>query len=64
MLDKFEGKHLKPEERAKNNVFENFDKVAAGTKGGHAGLPWFDGLIYETIRGIGDLLGQHPDAAL
>lgn len=60
VLDKFEGKHLKPEERAKNNVFENFDKVAAGKQGGHAGLPWFDGLIYETIRGIGDL---HPDAA-
>ncbi|SDD44544.1 DUF1680 family protein [Dyadobacter soli] len=61
VLDKFEGKHLKPEERAKNNVFENFDNVADGKKGGHAGLPWFDGLIYETIRGIGDL---HPDAAL
>ena len=67
VLDKFEGKHLKTaEEQKKNNVFENFDKIAAGKKGGggHAGLPWFDGLIYESIRGIGDLLKQHPDAAL
>lgn len=67
VLDKFEGKHLSSaEEREKNNVFENFDKVAAGKRGGgqHAGLPWFDGLIYETIRGIGDLVGQKPDPVL
>lgn len=67
VLDKFEGKHLKAsEEQQKNNVFGNFDKIAAGKKGegGHAGLPWFDGLIYESIRGIGDLLGQYPDAVL
>lgn len=67
VLDKFEGKHLKTlQEQQKNNVFANFDKIAAGKKGegGHAGLPWFDGLIYESIRGIGDLLGQYPDAAL
>ncbi|RZJ73758.1 MAG: hypothetical protein EOO45_09855, partial [Flavobacterium sp.] len=65
VLDKFEGKHLAATEQSKNNVFENFDKVAAGKKGEkHAGLPWFDGLIYESIRGIGDLVGQHPDPAL
>lgn len=67
VLNKFEGQHLKSaEERDKNNVFENFDKIAAGKKGTgqHAGLPWFDGLIYETIRGIGDLTIQHPDAKL
>ena len=67
VLDKFEGKHYKSAaEQTKNNVFNNFDKVAAGKKGGggHAGLPWFDGLIYETIRGIGDLIGQHPDPVL
>lgn len=67
VLDKFEGKHLKSaEEQSRNNVFGNFDKVAAGKKGGgqHAGLPWFDGLIYETIRGIGDLTIQYPDAGL
>lgn len=67
VLDKFEGKHLgSAEEQRKNNVFGNFDKIAAGKKGGgqHAGLPWFDGLIYETIRGIGDLTIQYPDAGL
>ncbi|PSR56498.1 six-hairpin glycosidase [Adhaeribacter arboris] len=67
ILDKFEGKHLATaEERKNNNVFGNFDQVAAGKKGTgqHAGLPWFDGLIYETIRGIGDLVGQYPDPAL
>ncbi|MCF0041411.1 glycoside hydrolase family 127 protein [Dyadobacter fanqingshengii] len=65
VLDKFEGKHLKStEEQRKNNVLENFDKVASGKKGQHVGLPWFDGLIYESIRGIGDLVGRYPDAAL
>lgn len=65
VLDKFEGKHLSAAEQGKNNVFENFDKVATGKKSAkHAGLPWFDGLIYESIRGIGDLIGQHPDVAL
>ena len=66
VLNKFEGKHLPAKEQADNNVFENFDKIAGGKKGkgGHAGLPWFDGLIYESIRGIGDLNIQHPDAVL
>ncbi|RZM01388.1 MAG: glycoside hydrolase family 127 protein, partial [Pedobacter sp.] len=66
VLNKFEGQHLPLNERKNNNVFENFDKIAAGKKGtgGHAGLPWFDGLIYESIRGIGDLIGQRPDPAL
>ncbi|MVM35065.1 glycoside hydrolase family 127 protein [Spirosoma sp. HMF4905] len=64
VLDKFEAKHLpSSEEQTKNNVFANFDDVSQGRKGTghHAGLPWFDGLIYETIRGIGDL---HPDPKL
>ncbi len=66
VLNKFEGKHLPAKEQVDNNVFENFDKIAGGKKGkgGHAGLPWFDGLIYESIRGIGDLNIQHPDAVL
>ncbi len=67
VLDKFEGKHLaQPSGRAENNVFENFDKVASGKKGTghHVGFPWFDGLVYESIRGIGDLIARHPDAAL
>ena len=64
VLDKFEAKNLTTaEERDKNNVFKNFDDVAHGKKGTnhHAGLPWFDGLVYESIRGIGDLLKQHPN---
>ncbi|MBA4851275.1 glycoside hydrolase family 127 protein [Emticicia sp. BO119] len=64
VLDKFEANNLTTaEERNKNNVFKNFDDVAQGKKGinHHAGLPWFDGLVYESIRGIGDLLKQHPN---
>jgi DUF1680 family protein len=66
VLNKFEGLHLDISEREKNNAFANFDRIASGNKGKgeHAGLPWFDGLIYESIRGIGDLLKQKPDAAL
>ncbi|MHA4896686.1 beta-L-arabinofuranosidase domain-containing protein [Pedobacter sp. PWIIR3] len=65
VLNKFEGKNLPAADQDKNNVFNNFDKVAKGElNGGHAGLPWFDGLIYESIRGIGDLIGEYPDAAL
>jgi DUF1680 family protein/alpha-L-arabinofuranosidase len=66
VLNKFEGQHLPAKEQEQNNVFKNFDKISQGKKGtgGHAGLPWFDGLIYESIRGIGDLTIQHPDPAL
>lgn len=67
VLDKFEAKALTTaEEQDKNNVFKNFDDVAQGKKGTnhHAGLPWFDGLVYESIRGIGDLLKQHPNKQL
>lgn len=64
VFDKFEGKFKEnPEEWQKNNTFVNFDDVAKGKKGTnhHAGLPWFDGLIYETIRGVSDLLAQNPN---
>lgn len=67
VFNKFEGKHLKTaEEQNNNNIFMDFDEVAAGRKGtGHsAGLPWFNGLVYETIRGVSDLLMQHPDKKL
>lgn len=48
------------------DAFENFDLVASGARdiGRHAGPPWYDGLVYETIRGISDLLAQRPDPAL
>jgi hypothetical protein len=58
VLEKFEASNLtSASEQAKNNVFANFDDVAKGKKGigHHAVLSWFDGLIYETIWGIGDL---------
>ena len=67
MLDKFEGKHLHDsQEQHLNNTFVNFDDIAEGKKGTghHAGLPWFDGLIYETIRGVSDMLIQYPDKQL
>jgi len=67
VLNKFEGKHREnPEEQYKNNSFVNFDDIAEGKKGTghHAGLPWFDGLIYETIRGLADLLALNPDKNL
>ena len=56
MLDKFE----------RDGILKNFDEVAAGKRdiGWHAGPPWYDGLTYETIRGISDMLVLRPDAAL
>lgn len=65
MLNKFEGND--PAHFACGvDAFENFDLVASGARdiGRHAGPPWYDGLVYETIRGISDLLAQRPDPAL
>jgi len=61
VFDKFEGKHEHIE--GNHNTFSNFDQVARGDRGtnGHLGAPWFDGLIYESIRGISDFLAQYPD---
>ncbi len=49
-----------------DGILDNFDAVAAGKRdiGEHVGPPWYDGLIYETIRGISDLLILHPDPVL
>ncbi|RYD17762.1 MAG: DUF1553 domain-containing protein, partial [Verrucomicrobiaceae bacterium] len=44
--------------------FTNFDRVAQGLTGGHTGEPWWDGLIYETIRAGGDFLAANPDPVL
>jgi DUF1680 family protein len=51
-------------EAHQSGVLNNFDRVRDGLKGGHAGLPWFDGLIYEMIRGAADFLRSHPDPEL
>ncbi len=47
-LDKFE----------RDGAFRNFDHVARGELDAlHGGPPWYDGLIYELIRGAVDLFG-------
>ena len=75
VFDKLEGKYEPDrgdiiDEKAKlgrtRDAFLNFDRVARGEKktGLHDGPPWYDGLVYETIRGAADLLAVHPDAGL
>lgn len=51
-------------ENDRGGALNNFDKVREGRKGGHAGPPWYDGLIYEMIRGSADFLVIHPDPEL
>ena len=48
-------------ENDRGGALNNFDKVRDGLAGGHAGPPWYDGLIYEMIRGASDFLALHPD---
>ncbi len=47
-----------------DGAFANFDRVAQGLKGGHRGSPWFDGLIFETIRAVSDFLVSEYDPQL
>ena len=43
----------------------NYDRVRDGQlKEKHGGAPWFDGLIYEMIRGCSDYLAAQRDPAL
>ena len=75
VFDKLEGKY-EPDrqdlitEKEKwgrtRNVMLNFDRVAHGDKNTqqHDGPPWYDGLLYETIRGASDLLIAYPDKNL
>ena len=51
-------------ENDRGGALNNFDKVRDGRKGGHAGPPWYDGLIYEMIRGSADFLVIHRDSEL
>jgi len=48
----------------KDGAFDNFDRVARGERGFHAGPPWFDGLIYEMIRAASDFLVTYPNPEL
>lgn len=51
-------------EADRGGALNNFDRVADGQTGGHAGPPWYDGLVYEMIRASSDFLAANPDPAL
>jgi Beta-L-arabinofuranosidase, GH127 len=51
-------------ENDRGGAFNNFDRVRDGKSDGHAGPPWYDGLIYEMIRGSADFLAANPDPVL
>jgi DUF1680 family protein len=48
----------------KDGALANFDQIRDGAAGKHAGPPWYDGLIYEMIRGCADFLAAQRDAEL
>ena len=48
----------------RDGALTNFDRVRDGLSDGHGGPAWYDGLIYEMIRGSADFLAATPDAAL
>jgi DUF1680 family protein len=75
VLNKLEGKYVPDREDLikekatlghTRNAFANFDRVAKGEKDSKKseGPPWYDGLVYETIRGDADLLLAYPDKEL
>jgi DUF1680 family protein len=51
-------------EKDRGGAFNNFDRVRDGKADGHAGPPWYDGLIYEMIQGSADFLVSKPDPVL
>jgi DUF1680 family protein len=51
-------------ENDRGGALNNFDRVRDGKLDGHAGPPWYDGLIYEMIRGSADFLAARPDSVL
>src|SRR5690349_24636146 len=51
-------------ENDRGGALNNFDRVRDGKSDGHAGPPWYDGLIYQMIRGTADFLAAKPDPAL
>lgn len=75
VFDKLEGKYEPDRQDLINekqkwgrtrNALLNFDRVAQGDKNTqqHDGPPWYDGLLYETIRGAADMLIAYPDKKL
>ena len=51
-------------ENDRGGAINNFDRIRDGKTGGHAGPEWYDGLIYEMIRGSADFLAAGRDAVL
>ncbi len=51
-------------ENDRGGALNNFDRVRDGKAGNHAGPEWYDGLIYEMIRGSADFLAAGKDEAL
>ena len=51
-------------EREGRNALRNFERVRDGKTGGHEGSPWWDGLIYETIRAASERLGFSHQATV
>jgi DUF1680 family protein len=51
-------------EHDRGGAIANFDRVRDGKTGDHAGPEWYDGLIYEMIRGSADFLRERPDPRL
>ena len=54
VLDKFE------HDRG-DGAIKNFEKVANGDTGNHVGHTFYDGLIYEVIRGLSDMIALEKD---
>ena len=48
----------------RSGALENLDRAARRERGGHRGAPFFDGLLFETVRGASDYLAAEPDPAL
>lgn len=47
-----------------DGAIENYRRVARGEQGGHAGPPWYHGLICEVIRGVSDMQAVHYDPSI
>jgi len=48
----------------RDGAMRNFDAIVQGAAGEHYGKPWYDGLIYEMIRGSADFLATQRDPVL
>ncbi len=60
ILDKF-SKNGTPNNPNTINIFKSYNKVTSGEKASNINFPWYDGLLYETIRGISDFMANDYD---